>query len=452
MARAVLVLVAGLAVGLAAGWALFADRPSYRGAAQGARDAGQSPGSVAAGGATETPGDAPGTEGGESTGRTILRPAGTTPSEEQWIRGTVRDSYREAVKEHRDPPEDLFEAAVGEAVRETARQRESNATRLGQSLAWRERVRAEAGEISGSPLVLQVSGRGNVVLTRRGTDAEPLDVSGPPPGGSERASERTYVTAGLVPPGRTFLIERAVVRACFGADYGRLRVSLPDMEDLQWDRRERGIDKVDTELKGLVRLRHGRESEVRLNGTMVAASVELHGRLVPAAEGEETPPRPLVMGDGWLTGEPVLIQVLADHGGGNDRTVYLSGKLYRIDSLEPETIWTETPRLRDRRDSLAHYRGCGRVPAGKAYRITRVEYRARLDPEKSTHSGLVIRIAGKEVVKTNASEGAVVNDAWNGDVLILPGGEEGVSITCSMYGLAEMVIHGDIVDQSGERK
>jgi hypothetical protein len=358
----------------------------------------------------------------------------------------MRDAYREAAKEYRDPPEDLFDAAVGDAVRETARQRASTAARLGQSVAGRERVRADAGDISGSPLLLQVLGRGNVVLTRRGTDAEPLNVSGPPAGGNERVSERTYVTAGLVPPGQTFLIERAVVHASF-ADYGRVSVSLPDMEDLQWDRRERGIDKVDAELKGLVRLRHGRESEVRLNGYMVAASVELHGRLVPAAEGEDAAPRPLVMGDGWLTGEPVLIQVFADHGGGNPRTVYLNGKLYRIDSLERETIWTETPRLRERRGSFAHYRGCGLVPAGKAYRITRVEYRAFLDPDKGRNSDLVIRVGGNEVVKKTAPEGSVVNGAWDGDVLVHPGQEEGVSLTCSMYGLAEMVVYGALVDE-----
>jgi hypothetical protein len=223
------------------------------------------------------------------------------------------------------------------------------------------------------------------------------------------------------------------------------------MDRFDWDSRETGKKAIDMELKGLVPLAHGQEGRVQLVGSDITISVEIHGRLVPDAEGEAEPTRQLLMGEGWLTGEPVLMQVRADHGGGNDRKVYLNGKLYRIDALEPGSIWEDSPDL-DRRGSFAHYRGCGLVPPGKAYRVTRIEYRARLDPRQKAGSRMTICVGGKDEVKADASQGGSVAGTWTGDVLVVPGRESDVSVTCNYYGLAEITVFGELVDPPPTKK
>ncbi len=399
----------------------------------------EAPGPVAASGARPADAALATAEGTRGPG---THPRPSLETGEQIVRRLMTEAYAERVKGERAPQEDLFEAGVREVMRRTAEYRESYARNLGAGLEYREQTRAKIGEIKGSPLLLQmcVAGGGRVRLTEQGNSG-PLRIDGPPgPGAKE-----THVTCGMVQPGRMFLIERVVVRAYLGSRVA-LRVALPETESLTWDPAERGTNTVDTELKGLVRLRHGYENRVEMYGHGVAAALEIHGRLVPEAEGEAAQPTPLAMGGGWLTGEPVLMQVLADHGGGNPRTVHLDGKLYRIDSLEPESIWTDSPRLRERRSSVAHYRGCGRVPPGKAFRITRVEYRAQLDTKEPSLSSLIVSVGGEERVKTDASQGTPVAGAWTGDVLIFPGKERDVSVTCSYYGLAEILVYGELVD------
>jgi hypothetical protein len=431
--RGLALLVVGLAAGLGAGWALFAgDRPADR--APRASTARESPPDPIPSPA-ETRGEEPSgiVAAGPKAG---TRAAPLPASEEAIIRRLVREAYAQRVKDGREPPPDLLEAAVREVVRGSAAHRTSLAQGLGYAVEYRESTRAAVGEITGSPLLLQMSVArdGQVRLTERGNSG-PLRIDGPPAPGAKEI----HVTPGIVPPGRTFLIERVVLRAYLAAPHPSLTVELPETGALGWDAQR----DLDTELTGLVRLRHGDENRLRLHGRAVAASLEVHGRLVSEAEGESVAARPLVMGDGWLTREPVVMQVFADHGGGNPRTVYLDGGLYRIDALEPDSIWTDTPDW-DRRGSRAYYSGCGRVPSGKAYRITRVAYRACL--REDDHSDLVVIVGGETRVKANGSQGTVVSGTWDGDVLILPGRERDVSVTCDYFGLAEVVVYGEVVE------
>jgi hypothetical protein len=435
--RGGLLLLLGLGTGLGAGWALFATGP-VTGRASRASAADERPdGSRTGAPGAAAPGDAP-SPGVAATGPRVDAPRQPGVSEEEIIRQLVKEAYAEQVRGEKSPDHELFEAAVRQVMRETARNRHSWARNQGQTLVYREQVRGKVGDIAGSPLLLQmrVAQGASLQLTQQGNSG-PLTISGPPPGDAKE----THVTAGMVPPGSTFLVERVAIHAWIGPR-GRLQLDLPESESLEWEAAAREID---LELKGLVRLRHGDENRVRIVGSDVAVSVEIHGRLVPEAQGESGVPWPLVMGDG-LTGGPVLMQVLADHGGGNPRTVHLDGKMQRIGSLERESIWTEPARLKELKASSAHYRGCGRVPPGMAFRITRVTYRAQLDPEGSPTSSMVVRIGGKDEIKANASKGPTAAGSWSGDILVLPGDEREVSLTVAYFVLAEVVLYGELVD------
>ena len=125
--------------------------------------------------------------------------------------------------------------------------------------------------------------------------------------------------------------------------------------------------------------------------------------------------------DGYLGAEPVVLQVLADHGGGNPRKVRLDGSTYRIDSVRDRTLWDDNVDLRTRRGSHAFIENTGVVPDGKVYRVTRIDYRARLDPEKSSSSDFVLSANGKTLVEKKATETTLVRDTWTGEIDLAAG-------------------------------
>jgi hypothetical protein len=307
--RGVLLLVVGLAAGLVAGWALFgadgaAGRARHRGtgteASEHARDD------------TTGPADTGSVHGAAGAAGEARRSVRSLDPEERIVRSLMREAYDRQSKDGKAPEADIFEAGVGEVLRRSGRYREADTSSTGAALVYREKLRAEAGEIAGSPLVLQICVAGGVTarLTDRG-NSDRFEVGAPPAQGANLL----HVSGGTVPPGSMFLIERVVLRAYAGSR-GRLNVALPEMDRFDWDSGEAGKNTTALELKGLVRLMHGRERDVYVSAFGVAASVEMHGRLVPAAEGESMRARPLVMGDGWLTGEPVLMQVRPTTGAG----------------------------------------------------------------------------------------------------------------------------------------
>jgi len=433
--RVLVPLILGLAAGLVAGWALFGRAGDAR-----RTDRRATPPVAETPERPRPPDPLPGAPG---PGRVRNEPPRT---EEAEVRRLLIETYEKSNEDGTPPEPDIFDAAVQELLRRTQDYRENHLPYLAGQLRYRAERRAELGEIERSPILLQArSARSaQASLLRRPTAAGVLAITGPPADGDEA----TFATTGVVPPGRVFVIERVSVRAFLSR--GSVEVRLPGTNELEW----RKVPELEMELRGRALLRHGAEGRVRLAARRAAAQVELHGRLVAAAAAERLETAPLVMANahgipGWLTGEPVVLQVLADHGGGNPRTVRLDGSIYRIDSLQPESIWTEQPQLRDRKDSYAHYRGAGRVPEGKVFRITQITYRAILDPKRSSHSDLVLKI-GDEKVEVAASElpGETnrVEGAWRGEVLIRRGDERKVSLTCSYFGLAEATIFGDLVD------
>ena len=180
-----------------------------------------------------------------------------------------------------------------------------------------------------------------------------------------------------------------------------------------------------------------------------SASIELHGRLLPTAEALALPAAPFAAhsGDGVLDGEAVLLQVFAEHGGGNPNTITLDGRVnIYVDALTTTSLWSDSADVHRQRTSLVHGRGVGRVPAGKVFRVRRIEYRARLSKRDGSHSGFEITVGGKKVVALSADESVDPAGIWTGDVAIGPGEEKRVALTASMHALAEAMVIGDLVD------
>jgi hypothetical protein len=239
------------------------------------------------------------------------------------------------------------------------------------------------------------------------------------------------------------VIEEVRLRFAIGPD-GNASLRLGGQEVFKC----RGERTVLVRLVGLHRVPHGREQRVALNVYRAAARAELRGRLATTAEADGLADRPFRMageGEGFLSDRPAVLQVLADHGGGNPRRVFLDGSTYRIDSIVPGNIWSEEPNLRERRNSIAHYENCGLIPPGKAYRVTRILYRVILDEAKGRRSRFDIRIGG-EKIEGDAAEHARHEGDWSGDLLLHPGDETKVVVTCHYFGLAEMTVYGELVD------
>jgi hypothetical protein len=441
----------GLAAGVGVGWLLFsaADVGARRADAPGeAPERAALVGEPGATNAAEHPDEgsaphpgprAPGARVGSGSGRV---------SDSAIIERLIRESYVAAGKDgDPPPPQDLLDAAVREVAEFVAAQRANRAKWIGGAVRSRERARNEMGEIDGSPLLLQVQSGSwaRAQLDRNGNSA-----SFPVGQVALDTEQRSHVTGGTVPPGKCFVIERVVVSAQLGVPdrnpEGRLEIELPGNSRLKWDH---ALRRLEIELRGRRILRHGQESHVAAFVIQGSASVEVHGRLVDRAVADALTEVPLTTGggDGFLGGKPVVMQVFADHGGGNPRTLALTGEgNHRIDSAAVENIWEAIGSLRDTPGSKSYAEGCGLVPPGKVFRIRRILYRARLDPQGERNSRLKIEACGTTVVETDASKQKSVEGAWDGDVVVRPGEEERVTLTCAYYALAEMTVIGAIED------
>ena len=356
------------------------------------------------------------------------------------VRKRVIEAYRRRTGADKEPPADLLEAGLREVQRKVDSQRVAWANWVGSALHDREKARAVVGELTQTPIVFQIrtTQTATARLDRPGNSG-PLAIDP-----ELHAHENSiHATTGLVPPGQVLIVERA--RLDVRLHGGEVEIKLPGLSVQRW----KGKRRVSIQLVGLQLVHHGQEAALSLRGSRVAASLEVHGRVVSEAAAAAATVVPFRMGGevtGWLSAKPAVLQVYADHGGGNPRRVYLDGSVHRIDALEPESIWSDTLDLRRGNDSRAHYRNCGLVPPGKAYRVRRIEYRARLDVRSPQHSDVRIAVGGKQVVRETAAGGERVRGVWTGDVRIRGGQEKGVSVTCSYYGLAEIIVYGELLE------
>ncbi|MFQ5845170.1 MAG: hypothetical protein ACE5JG_09310, partial [Planctomycetota bacterium] len=330
MTRVAVGLIA-FASGLLAGWALFArpgDAPrragrERRGARATRRPAEAMVPAPEAGARTETPAA---DVGPAADGKLVV----TDPvAVERALRRRIVEIYRERNGE--EIPQDMLDAAIGEAVRGVQRAPENYAAHRARWIRSRELTRRAVGEIS-SPgdLLLQgrTPGRINVSLLSgaRGVQAtsklssQPLDIETRVV--AEEASA-AFVRGGILPPGKALVVERVDISAVLGLAgrrrrAGELEVRLPGDRDLRWERLHQAFRLT---LTGRRAVYAGQEASLHLRLQNGAAQVRVRGTLLDVAEARKVAPARFVLEgyDGFLTGEPVLLQVLADHGGGNPR-------------------------------------------------------------------------------------------------------------------------------------
>ncbi len=348
------------------------------------------------------------------------------------------DAYRKNTGTEDSPPEDLLEAARREVEALTVKHREHLAVRIGSLISHRQAVREQIGEITGSPLLLQMRTTRNArVRLDIAGNSGPMNIDTP----LEPNENLTHNSGGLIPPGHVFVIERARLTAQLGRG-GQLQLTLPGVGKSRSAKRA-----LDFEFTGRHMLRHGQGGHVEITGWRAAASLEISGRIVTEAAADKLVEIPLRLGpSSLLSDKPVTMQIYADHGGGNQRRVRLDGSLRRIDELSTTGIWNDAFSLKGGERSRAFYQGCGHIPPGKIYRITQIEYRARLDAQSGSHSSFSLVVAGERVIEEDGTKGKFFRGIWTGDVTLRPGQENTVYVACAFYAMGEIVVHGRVLD------
>ena len=318
---------------------------------------------------------------------------------------------------------------------------------------------ARLGGTLGDPPTITVQARGSgtvdgtpVAGARRGAhrSVTPLDVASAPVAGEPL---QWFVASGVQPLDRVLVLERIDVLYQLGApdrprSQGRLDVRVGDQHAYEARGTTRGMRRG--VLRGLELVRPPYQlPDVRLTLREGVAELVAHGRYVTLAEAEGLRDRQFHWApegdDGLLGPEPVLLQVLADHGGGNDRKVRLDGSTYRVDATKEASLWSDTLDVGQVRGSFAYSENAGTVPDGKIYRITRIAWRTRLDPRNPSHSDFEIRFRGESLVARTAKEEPEHAGVWTGELDLEPGDESRFEVVCSYFGLGEAIVYGELV-------
>jgi hypothetical protein len=200
-------------------------------------------------------------------------------------------------------------------------------------------------------------------------------------------------------------------------------------------------------------------SDVRLEVNDAVARVRFVGRYV--APDQAPAARPFVWRPeeslGFLRDDaPVHIEIVADHGGGNPRTVDLAGATNgRFQDVAAQPLWDERANLSSLRRSSFRTENAGLLPTGFAFRLTRIDWRARLlGGEKNSRFDVEAplgRPPGKDpsercIVAAEPSRDAPKGQAetlagtWNGERLIRRADE--LRVTCHYFGMADVTLFG----------
>ena len=339
-------------------------------------------------------------------------------------------------------------------------------------------TRATAGELSNPVDILlqlrtgaQGGNRSTVSLvdssgwSRVTVGEAPLDVTTPC---KSRGDPTAFVRGGFIPRDRALVVTSVDVYANAQGDsngdgfasvqVGRRRlIALGDGEGPAADW-----------FAGAVVLRPGDERRMRIeakNSSSVAARVR--GRLIALSEADAVDEAPLwpavsppsverVVPDvtgtrGFALTEPrALLQVRAGHAGGNPIRVSLLGKasIY-VDSISNERL-QEPLDFEATSDSVGYIEG-GRIPHGKAFLVTRVDYRLR--KTKKSHGAAFISVMGERLAAIDQRDDAGEDGgSWIGAIVVPAGSEKRVFAEASYFSWIEATLHGEFIDAPrGER-
>lgn len=427
-------------------------------------------------GAREDPLDAtaPGTGGGggpaaaprSSSPPTLARPSlpARMADFDTRLRQRVAEAGREALGE--PLPQDMLD----EAVRLTEAELESQPASFAKRMADRERMRRKIGELT-DPFEIVIQGRtgswfeadvGFFLQEKQPVvpSPGPIDVSTP-----VKYSEPSLLSwkGGVVPPGRVAVFESIEIRGVLGfagSTNADGEISVQRLDGIRVDSvRGPGAKEVRYLGTHLAPTWGGdRRGDVSIRFYRAAGQVRIRGRLLA---GDVPAPREVRFhwapegSDGYLRTGLVRLQVAADHGGGNPRTLSILGSHSQyLESLSTQPVWDEArdPGIA----SFGYASGVGIVPPGKVFRVTRVDWRARFY-EAIRGGGFDVRVAGQTIVSLRGEtlvlpsaprtrEALSPSGIWKGDLLVREGEEEKTDLTCTYYVMGEAVIEGEIVD------
>ncbi len=393
-----------------------------------------------------------------------------------WARAALLRKYQDLSNGKAFPPEDLEEQVEGleQSLTHASLQRNADwwAESRARDVLAREVLR-EAEGVLANPVLARFQSLGQRLSTSLTPKAdrpepkrsrEPLDIDAP---GRGRLAGLWFVRGGVIPRKHELCVETVEVeiRSTSGSrSAGRtVHVELPN-----------GAIQVlavgssqSLRYEGSACLREGEEERLKVNFDNEAlCEVRVAGRLIPLG-GDRPTPRPFrptqVRGDGYLTGEALLFQVVADHGGGNPCTVHFDGSDNgRFDVRSDRSVWDEGVVLGELKRASLYVEGAGVPPPGKEFEITRVTWRGRRQIQ--SHSQLVIDVGGTRILSLpdKSREAALtraqrenkeeaeerVEGSWTGQVRV--GGatrvRDTLEVTAAYFAMLEVRVEGSLVE------
>lgn len=464
--------IAAVAVAFAAGW-LVRDVTAPVGTVETASDAPAATSvrattSPDADPARESPGDAttprtstPHEQGApsEANGLTARRPgrADATPFR------TAAD-FRQAIESRWDaahpaserPLDDDFQFAAQEARARSdadhavaARSAETQVEAQVRALAAALELRAQRGTASAGPLTIELRARGRKSVCAADRPGPLAAAPFEPAEAIRRENEGVGVVGPLPTRGLEFVLERIEVEAQSGRERHRTGQVIVGSAGWAWHARIAAHPVVavfeTSEVCDLERL--------RLEVTDASARVRFSGRAVP--RGTPVERRPCVWvadrSRGFLRTEtPVRVQIVADHGGGNPRTVDLAGipNMY-LDGTSDTPVWDDAADVRKLPSSRAWTSDAGLVPPGHVFRVQRIDWRVRLrGGERHSRFDVGWRGGRADLVAVGPPDDvpkdapADVSGTWTGDLVVRQGEEDRLTITCHYFGMADVTVWG----------
>jgi hypothetical protein len=406
--------------------------------------------------AEESKDEAPGPRGGTPGPARAGTSGSSRPTTVADFETRLTSAWDTAHADAQRPTAAEFEYAAQRSRDETARDLQYAAgaaeTRLKQQLGSLESwmaLQSKRGVADDGPLTVELRARGR---THIAADAPPGKLAGAafdPLDAGTRESEGEGVVGPVHRLGRSMVVERVEIDARLGSSSkgkGNIEVRWPGGSQ-EWEGRS---DRVRAVFEGCSR--PSSLSELQLDVNDAVARVRFVGRIVTPDAAPA--PRPFDQNAedsaGFLRdGAPIRIQIVADHGGGNPRTVDLCGSTNgRFDDAPGRPVWDESAALENLRRSSYWTENSGLIPPRSVFRVTRIDWRVRL-LGGSDHSRFDISApGGKEssIVTAAPSRDApkgqaeLLTGTWNGDTLIRTSRD--LQVTCHMYGMADVTVFG----------
>ena len=284
-----------------------------------------------------------------------------------------------------------------------------------------------------------------------------------PASAQDRAT--AFVRGGFIPAGRALVVESADVFATAAGDLNGPGLAVVRIGgDTLLHIRDFAGPILDW-YEGRAILRPGDE---RLVSVLVANSsvveVRLRGRFVPLDEAgaiEQAPfwPQPAPPGvpraadgpsgarSGYLAEPRAVLQVRAGHGGGNTMRVSLLGaaSIY-LEKMSPSPLQPLPSRQSDS-ESVGYVEG-GRIPRGKAFAVTHIEYEGTTTKRPGQ---FIVSVMGEKITSVVQREhDESTRGSWTGRLLVPAGSESQVYVETAWHTFGSATLTGEFVDAEAE--